>query len=127
MRICCWPVSQVLHLVTLFSWHPLDPSCRYLKRETVMANRSHDPTQNIVAEFQAGRISRRRFLQLLAAVTGGAAMASVPTVAARNVVRSPYLSPSRQIEPKVLVYGASQDIATLDPFDRVDYSISAIM
>jgi len=92
-----------------------------------MANRSLDPTRKIVEEFQAGRISRRRFLQLLAAVTGSAAMAYAPTVAARNVARLPLASPARQIEPKVLVYGASQDIATLDPFDREDYSIGAIM
>ena len=40
-----------------------------------MANRS-DPTRNIVEDFQTERISRRRFLQLLAAVTSSAAMAN---------------------------------------------------
>ncbi len=94
-----------------------------------MANRSLDPTGKIIAEFQAGRISRRQFLRLLGAVTGGAAMASVPAVAARNVhmAVSPVASLAQTIEPKVLIYGASQDIATIDPFDRVDYSISAII
>ncbi len=93
-----------------------------------MANRSLDPTRKIVEEFQSGRISRRRFLQLLAAVTGGAAMASVPTVAARNShIAISSAAKLQTIEPKVLVYGASQDIATLDPFDRVDYSISAVI
>src|SRR4051794_31936050 len=94
-----------------------------------MANRSLDPTQNIVKQFQEGHISRRRFLQLLAAVTGGAAMAYVPTVAARNshVAVSSAAKAAQTIEPKLLIYGGSQDIATLDPFDRVDYSISAVM
>lgn len=93
-----------------------------------MAKRTLDPTQNLVAEFKAGRISRRDFLRLLAAVGGGAAMASVPMVSARNATVSLSSAAKLQtIEPKVLVYGASQDIATLDPFDRVDYSISAIM
>jgi hypothetical protein len=59
-----------------------------------MANRSLDPTQKLVAEFQSGRISRRRFLQLLAAVSGGAAMASVPTVASHR------LPVSRQLNPR---------------------------
>ena len=54
-------------------------------------------------------------------------MAYVPTVAARNVALSPFASPVKAIDPKILVYGASQDIATLDPFDRVDYSISAVI
>ena len=94
-----------------------------------MANRSVDPTRNLVEEFQAGRISRRRFLQLLAAITGGAAMAYVPTVAARNshIAVSSAAKLAQTIEPKLLIYGASQDIATLDPFDRVDYSISAVI
>lgn len=93
-----------------------------------MAKSSIDPTRNLIAEFQAGRISRRDFLRLLAAVGSGAAMASVPMVSARNATAPVASSAKLQtIEPKVLVYGASQDIATLDPFDRIDYSISAIM
>ncbi len=93
-----------------------------------MAKSSIDPTRNLIAEFQAGRISRRDFLRLLAAVGSGAAMASAPMVSARNATAPVASSAKLQtIEPKVLVYGASQDIATLDPFDRVDYSISAVM
>src|SRR5215213_5547195 len=94
-----------------------------------MANRSLDPTRKIVEEFQSGRISRRRFLQLLAAVTGGAAMASVPTVAARNshVALRSLVRPANAPEPKIMIYGGSQDIATIDPYDRTDYSINAIM
>lgn len=92
-----------------------------------MAKRSLDPISNIVAEFQAGRISRRDFLRLLGGLSAGAAFASVPAVAARSPRVSMASARAAQIEPKVLVYGASQDIATLDPFDRVDYSISAVM
>lgn len=89
-----------------------------------MSKNSFDPTGKLLAEFRAGRINRRQFLKLMAAMTGGAAISTVPALAvAKNAVARPL----RQIEPKVLVYGASQDIATLDPFDRVDYSISGII
>ncbi len=94
-----------------------------------MANRSLDPTRKIVEEFQSGRISRRRFLQLLTAVTGSAAMAAVPTVAARNspVSLRSLARPANAPEPKIMIYGGSQDIATIDPYDRIDYSINAVM
>ncbi len=95
-----------------------------------MSKNSFDPTGKILAEFRSGRINRRQFLKLMAAMTGGAAVTTVPALAAAKnarVLLSSLVAPLRQIEPKVLVYGASQDIATLDPFDRVDYSISAII
>lgn len=92
-----------------------------------MSKNSFDPTGRLVAEFQAGRINRRQFLKLMAAMTGGTALTAVPALAAAKTARAAFARPLRQIEPKVLVYGASQDIATLDPFDRVDYSISGII
>ncbi|MEZ4667359.1 MAG: ABC transporter substrate-binding protein [Anaerolineae bacterium] len=92
-----------------------------------MSKNSFDPTGKLFDEFRAGRINRRQFLKLVAAMTGGTALSAVPAFAAAKNYRSVLASPLRQIEPKVLVYGASQDIATLDPFDRVDYSISAVI
>ncbi len=94
-----------------------------------MAKRSLDPMSNIVAEFQAGRINRRQFLRLLGALGSGAALATVPTVAARSapVARRPLASPAGQATPQLMIYGGAQDIATIDPFDRSDYSINAVM
>lgn len=89
-----------------------------------MSKNSFDPTGKLLSEFRAGRINRRQFLKLMAAMTSGAALTTVPALA---VAKNALARPLRQIEPKVLVYGASQDIATIDPFDRVDYSISGII
>lgn len=84
-----------------------------------------NPMQKMVDEFRAGRISRRQFLAALAAL---GASAAVPTLAQASRIQTPARrSAQAQIEPKVLVYGASQDIATIDPSDRTDYSIAAIM
>ncbi|HUN06764.1 MAG TPA: ABC transporter substrate-binding protein [Aggregatilineales bacterium] len=84
------------------------------------------PTQKLVEAFRTGQISRRQFMTMLAAL--GATAAAAPVMAhAPGIRTAPQARPLKQIEPKVLVYGASQDIATIDPSDRVDYSISAIM
>ncbi len=95
----------------------------------MMSKQSFDPTKQLVADFQAGRLSRRQFLTMLAALTGGAAAFSAPAFAPRASVvpLSAVLSPAKALDPKVLIYGASQDIATIDPSDRVDYSINAVM
>lgn len=87
-----------------------------------MSKNGIDPTRQIVADFQAGRVSRRQFLKFVAAMTASSALASVPVVGAKSAA-----SPRNQIEPQVLIYGGAQDIATIDPSDRSDYSINAIM
>lgn len=35
-------------------------------------------------------------------------------------------APAGGIEPKLMIYGGSQDIATINPSDRVNYSIDAV-
>ncbi len=85
-----------------------------------------NPTHRLLADLRAGRISRRQFLGMLA--TLGAATVATPAMAQRpQISLRSMMAPSRQIEPKVLVYGGSQDIATIDPADRTDYSINAIV
>ena len=90
---------------------------------------SFDPTHKLVADFRAGRISRRQFLKMLAAVTGGAALARVPAASAQQppLTLSTFFNRRREITPQTLVYGASQDIPSIDPSDRTDYSINAVM
>jgi len=81
---------------------------------------------NLIAEFRAGRMSRRQFLAML--TTLGATAAAGTVLGYAPALRSTAaLSPLKQIDPKVLIYGGGQDVATIDPSDRVDYSISAIM
>jgi peptide/nickel transport system substrate-binding protein len=92
-----------------------------------MTKNKFDPTGKILADFREGRMDRRQFMKLMAAMSGGVAMAGVPALAAAKPARRYAASALRQLEPKVLVYGASQDIATLDPFDRTDYSINAVI
>ncbi|MCA0458526.1 MAG: ABC transporter substrate-binding protein [Chloroflexi bacterium] len=92
-----------------------------------MAKQSLDPINKIVAEFQAGRINRRDFLRLLGGLSAGAAFASVPAVAARAPRMNVAPAAAAQPTPQLMIYGGAQDIASLDPFDRTDYSISAIM
>ncbi len=92
-----------------------------------MPKRSLTPT-HLVTEFQAGRLTRRQFLTMLAAITGGTAAAVAPSfLPGQGAVSLAALSPAKQAAGKVLVYGASQDIATIDPSDRVDYSINGVM
>jgi len=93
-----------------------------------MAQNHFDPTRKMVEDFQAGRVSRREFLKFVTALTAGVATAGVPVIAAaKNVAKAPVRGTLNQVEPKILIYGGSQDIATIDPFDRTDYSIAAII
>ena len=94
-----------------------------------MSKNTIDPARKLLAEFEAGRISRRQFLAAFSALAGAAALAIVPTVSAKNapVAARSVAGLRRAIEPKVMIYGGSQDIATIDPSDRIDYSINAIM
>jgi peptide/nickel transport system substrate-binding protein len=95
-----------------------------------MSNHSFDPTWQLVADFQMGRVNRRQFLQMLAAITSGVALAACappPAAQAPTTSSSAGSATAGNIEPKTLVYGASQDIATIDPSDRTDYSINAVM
>ena len=91
-------------------------------------------------------VTRRRFLQLMAG--GGAVLATrcapaatpeppaaptatsappEPGATATPVPPPPTPTPVPQAEPQVLIYGAGQDIPTLDPRDRGDYSINDMM
>ena len=89
-----------------------------------MAQTPTNPARKLLAEFEAGRISRRQFLTAFAALSGVAAIGAVPAIAKP----APYTRSKRaQGEPVVMIYGGSQDIATIDPFDRTDYSIGAVM
>ena len=93
-----------------------------------MSKNTIDPARKLLAEFEAGRISRRQFLVGFSALAGAAALSSVPIAAAKNTPVTQAASALRQtIEPKVMIYGGAQDIATIDPSDRIDYSINAIM
>lgn len=90
-----------------------------------MPKPTFDPTHQLVSDFQAGRLSRRQFLAGLGALTGSALLSTLPAFAAPRAATP--LRALRQAEPKVMIYGGSQDIATIDPSDRIDYSINAIM
>ncbi len=88
-----------------------------------------EPTQAFVAGFQAGRLDRRQFLHALAVLSGGAVLAAcAPGGAAQAPAAAPAAGEAAAgaIEPKILIYAASQDVATIDPSDRMDYSINAI-
>jgi peptide/nickel transport system substrate-binding protein len=89
---------------------------------------SFDPSGRILEDFRAGRINRRQFMKLLAVLTGGAALGQVPVAAAQQkpLTLSTFMR-RRQPTPQTLVYGASQDIPSIDPSDRMDYSINAVM
>ncbi len=84
---------------------------------------SFDPSGRIVEDFRAGRINRRQFMKLLAVLTGGAALGQVPVAAAQQtpLTLSTFLR-RRQPTPQTLVYGASQDIPSIDPSDRMERS-----
>ena len=88
-----------------------------------MASNRLDSTIQLADDFRRGKLSRRQFMKMLAVVTAGAA-----TLRATNpVLASPILRPRREITPQVLVCGASQDVPSIDPSDRTDYSIYAIV
>ena len=89
-----------------------------------MKRRLQNPTQALVADFQSGRISRRQFLQTLAMLSGGVALAACAPAAP---AAPPAASSAGGITPQVMIYGGSQDIASIDPSDRTDYSIDAVM
>jgi peptide/nickel transport system substrate-binding protein len=89
-----------------------------------MKRRLQNPTQALVADFQSGRISRRQFLQTLAMLSGGVALAACAPAAP---AAPPAASSAGGITPQVMIYGGSQDIASIDPSDRTDYSINAVM
>jgi peptide/nickel transport system substrate-binding protein len=87
-----------------------------------MAAEHSEKVGRLVRDFRAGKISRRQFLAMLAAASAGAALAGRPSVS----LAAPSRRIAQDIKPQTLVYGASQDIATIDPSDRTDYSINAI-
>jgi peptide/nickel transport system substrate-binding protein len=89
-----------------------------------MKRRLQNPTQALVADFQSGRISRRQFLQTLAMLSGGVALAACAPAAPAAPSAA---SSAGGITPQVMIYGGSQDIASIDPSDRTDYSINAVM
>jgi len=89
-----------------------------------MKRRLQNPTQALVADFQSGRISRRQFLQTLAMLSGGVALAACAPAAPDAPSAA---SSAGGITPQVMIYGGSQDIASIDPSDRTDYSINAVM
>ncbi|MFZ4850449.1 MAG: ABC transporter substrate-binding protein [Caldilinea sp.] len=89
-----------------------------------MKRRLQNPTQALVADFQSGCISRRQFLQTLAMLSGGVALAACAPAAPAAPSAA---SSAGGITPQVMIYGGSQDIASIDPSDRTDYSINAVM
>jgi peptide/nickel transport system substrate-binding protein len=90
-----------------------------------MSKNTLDPNRKLVQDFQTGRISRRQFLAAVTAMMGAATVAAVPAFAAPKPLG--LARARRQAEPTLMIYAASQDIATIDPFDRTDYSIGAVM
>ena len=88
-----------------------------------MASNRLDSTIELADDFRRGKLSRRQFMKMLAVVTAGAATLRATT----PVLASPILRPRREITPQVLVCGASQDVPSIDPSDRTDYSILAIV
>lgn len=93
--------------------------------------------------YFAGRISRRQFLILALRAGGvaaihallaacGASPAATPTPRPSSGTPTAVLKPSETatlapaLEPRVLIYAGGQDIPTVDPSDRTDYSIGAV-
>jgi len=95
----------------------------------------------LLEKYRKGQISRRDFLRLsiavggvtavqaLAAACGGAPAAPTATPAPKaptaTAVLKPTATPVPAIEPQLLITAAGQDIPTIDPSDRTDYSIGA--
>ncbi|MCS7221459.1 MAG: ABC transporter substrate-binding protein [Anaerolineae bacterium] len=92
-------------------------------------------------QYRQGRISRREFLQGVAAVAGLAGLQAIasacaptpapaapaaPTATPETAVATPQPEAPAAIEPKWLIYSGGQDVPTLDPSDRTDYSIGAV-
>ncbi len=87
-----------------------------------------DKINTLLERYKEGRISRRDFLRGLVGTAGAAGAASI-----LGAYAPPTLKPSRMplsskpaIEPKVLIYSGGQDIPTIDPSDRGDYSINCM-
>lgn len=70
--------------------------------------------------YKQGKISRRQFVKLGLAVGGAAALTAAGTSSIVQKVLA------QGLEPQVLIYAADQDIPTIDPSDRTDYSIGAV-
>lgn len=94
----------------------------------------------LLQRYQSGALSRRDFLRTAIAIGGLAALQAVLAACApaaapapstsggeAGAAAAPQAAPSTGVEPKVLIYAASQDIPTIDPSDRTDYSIGAVM
>jgi peptide/nickel transport system substrate-binding protein len=100
-----------------------------------MQQKAPIPTQALVAGFQQGHVNRRQFLQALAIMSGGGVLAACAP--GGQPAQAPAASTGAEgaaagaaagaIAPKILIYGGSQDVATIDPSDRTDYSINAVM
>lgn len=92
-----------------------------------MKLKQSNPSRDLVADFQMGRITRRQFLQSMAILSGSMALAAcAPSAPTPGAATAPTTA-SGQLTPQPLIYAASQDIATIDPSDRTDYSINAVM
>ena len=96
-----------------------------------MAENQTASLDKLIADFQAGRISRRSFLTMLASLSGVVVFGGMGEIAAQTTQHAslPVRSNANAAQSAlpVLVYGASQDIATIDPSDRMDYSINAVL
>jgi hypothetical protein len=68
--------------------------------------------QALVADFRMGRISRRQFLQTMAMFSGGVALAACAPGAPAAQAPAGAAAPAGGIEPKLMIYGGSQDIAS---------------
>ncbi len=87
-----------------------------------------DQIKRIVSEFRAGRLNRRQFLGMVATLSGGAAISAAgrPSISVRDLFApETYNRLAAAPAPQTLIYGATQDIGTLDPSDKTDYSILA--
>lgn len=93
----------------------------------------------LLQRYQSGDLSRRDFLRTVIAVGGLAAVQAVLAACAPGAAPAPSASggetgpaaapqagSASAPEPKILIYAASQDIPTIDPSDRTDYSIGAV-
>ncbi|MFQ6014477.1 MAG: ABC transporter substrate-binding protein [Anaerolineae bacterium] len=99
----------------------------------------------LLERYKKGQISRREFLRLSIAAGGVVAVeallaACAPTPApppaptatpmavapTPTAVLKPTATPVPAIEPQLLLYTGGQDIPTIDPSDRTDYSIGAV-
>ena len=110
-----------------------------------MDPREFDRACKLLNDFRAGRISRRQFLRLaiggsttvLTAILAACRPARTPepivvptatlpaAAPTATAVLKPTATPKPAIEPQLLIYSGGQDIPTIDPSDRTDYSIGA--